>query len=82
MSLHASTPHEYLVLHVPVSSHASVGRGRWLREEKRIRKQIQEQQAGSAGVKKQPAPVQWSNGYTSGRMTSSLKDSSNAVMRM
>lgn len=56
---------------------------RWLREEKRIRKQaIDKQQADGMDAKKKPAMAAWSNGWVSGRMTSSLKDSSNAVMRM
>ncbi|KAK9802674.1 hypothetical protein WJX73_004373 [Symbiochloris irregularis] len=57
---------------------------RWLRKGKQQRKQAEQQ----AGVKQHPEarPVsalpQWSNGYAPGRLTSSLKDSSNAVMRM
>jgi hypothetical protein len=56
---------------------------RWLREEKRIRKEATEQQqVDGMDAKKKPAVAAWSNGWASGRMTSSLKDSSNAVMRM
>ena len=57
---------------------------RWLREEKEHRrlaaKEQQEQLSNGAG--KKPEVAAWSNGWTSGRMTSSLKNSSNAVMRM
>ncbi|KAL3162908.1 hypothetical protein ABBQ32_009351 [Trebouxia sp. C0010 RCD-2024] len=54
---------------------------RWLREEKRQRKQL------SNGVKGKDASnkidlAQWSNGWAPGRMTASIRDSSNTVMRM
>ena len=54
---------------------------RWLREEKRQRKQL------SVGAKGKDASnkidlAQWSNGWAPGRMTASIRDSSNTVMRM
>ena len=55
---------------------------RWLREEKELRRQAAKDQQLSNGAGKKPEMAAWSNGWTSGRMTSSLKNSSNAVMRM
>ena len=52
---------------------------RWLREEAR------KDAAEGSGAKPKNAEMvlaEWSNGYSSGRMTSSLRHSSNAVMRM
>jgi len=53
---------------------------RWLREEKELRKTTKANEQGK-GVEK-PKAASWSNGWASGRMTSTLKDSSNAVLRM
>ena len=54
---------------------------RWLRAEKR------ERQQQSNGIKDNDASnkidlAQWSNGWAPGRMTASIRDSSNTVMRM
>lgn len=53
---------------------------RWLREEKELRKTAKANEQGK-GVEK-PKVATWSNGWAPGRMTSTLKDSSNAVLRM
>ena len=55
--------------------------GRWLRKEKQ--RKLAERGTDQGSSEPSPASLpQWSNGYTSGRLTSSLKNSSNAVMRM
>lgn len=54
---------------------------RWLREEKKQRKQSARDQAGSAKANKIEL-ADWSNGWAPGRMTASIRDSSNTVMRM
>ena len=56
---------------------------RWLRKEKQ-RKLAERAAATDSSDAGRPVMVlpQWSNGYVSGRLTSSLKDSTNAVMRL
>ena len=56
---------------------------RWLRQEKK--EKLIRKAAGLGSSSQKPGDSilpQWNNGFISGRMTSSLKDSSNAVMRM
>ena len=58
---------------------------RWLREEKAQRKAAkaqQEEQGSSREAKHGMQMAEWSNGWAPGRMTASLRDSSNTVMRM
>ena len=56
---------------------------RWLRKDKEVRLQEQRSQDSEKGsAQKAPPAAIWSNGWAAGRMTSSMKDSSNAVMRM
>lgn len=56
---------------------------RWLREELVQRKAARKAAAkGAAGVGSMPDVATWSNGWAPGRMTSTLRDASNAVMRM
>ena len=52
---------------------------RWLREEKRLRKQSEQKQTNGSN---KIDLAQWSNGWAPGRMTASIRDSSNTVMRM
>lgn len=52
---------------------------RWLREEKRLRKQSEQKQTNDSN---KIDLAQWSNGWAPGRMTASIRDSSNTVMRM
>ena len=40
------------------------------------------QRSGKDTKSEKPSMATWSNGWTAGRMTASMKDSSNAVMRM
>ena len=48
-----------------------------------MRLQEQRSQSSEKGsAQKAPLMAGWSNGWAAGRMTSSMKDSSNAVMRM
>lgn len=54
---------------------------RWLREEKRQRKQHSNGAKGKVASNKLDL-AQWSNGWAPGRMTASIRDSSNTVMRM
>lgn len=54
---------------------------RWLREEKRQRKQLSNGLKGKNASNKIDL-AQWSNGWAPGRMTASIRDSSNTVMRM
>ena len=53
---------------------------RWLRKDKEMR--LEEQKSGKGSAQKAPPTAVWSNGWAAGRMTASMKDSSNAVMRM
>lgn len=57
---------------------------RWLREEQRQRleQQAQHKEQGGSGADTDIHLATWNNGYSAGRLTSSLKLSSNAVMRM
>ncbi len=56
---------------------------RWLRKDKEERLQEQKSQSSEKGSgQKAPPAAVWSNGWAAGRMTSSMKNSSNAVMRM
>ena len=56
---------------------------RWLRKDKDLRLEEQKmQRSGKDAKNKTPSMATWSNGWTAGRMTASMKDSSNAVMRM
>ena len=56
---------------------------RWLRKDKELRLQkLKTQSSDKTSGQKQAAAATWSNGWAAGRMTSSIKDSSNAVMRM
>lgn len=55
---------------------------RWLREEKALRKAAKAQQGSSGEEKHGIQMAEWSNGWAPGRMTASLRDSSNTVMRM
>ena len=54
---------------------------RWLREEKRQRKESSNGVQGK-DVSNKIDLAQWSNGWAPGRMTASIRDSSNTVMRM
>ncbi|KAL0041364.1 hypothetical protein WJX79_000921 [Trebouxia sp. C0005] len=54
---------------------------RWLREEKRERKLAARKQTSDKDTNKIDL-AQWSNGWAPGRMTASIRDSSNTVMRM
>ena len=54
---------------------------RWLREEKRERKLTARKQTSDKDTNKIDL-AQWSNGWAPGRMTASIRDSSNTVMRM
>lgn len=54
---------------------------RWLREEKRLRKLAAKKQTDDKDSNKIDL-AQWSNGWAPGRMTASIRDSSNTVMRM
>lgn len=54
---------------------------RWLREEKRLRKQSKSKAVDQDTANKIDL-AQWSNGWAPGRMTASIRDSSNTVMRM
>ncbi len=57
--------------------------GRWLRKDKELRLEEQKvQRSGKDAKSEKPGMATWSNGWTAGRMTASMKDSSNAVMRM
>ena len=55
---------------------------RWLREQQTVAR-ARKAKAAAEGPKAKAAelPV-WSNGWAAGRLTSTMKDSSNAVMRM
>ncbi len=55
---------------------------RWLREELAQRKAARKAATKGAGAGAKPDVATWSNGWAAGRMTSSLRDASNAVMRM
>ena len=56
---------------------------RWLRKDKELRLEEQKmQRSGKDAKSEKPSMATWSNGWTAGRMTASMKDSSNAVMRM
>ena len=56
---------------------------RWLRKDKEIKLQEQKNQSSDKSSAKKPSGMaEWSNGWAAGRMTASIKDSSNAVMRM
>lgn len=56
---------------------------RWLRKDKEIHLQEQKSLSSEKGsAQKAPPQAAWSNGWAAGRMTASMKDSSNAVMRM
>ncbi len=54
---------------------------RWLREEKLERKLAARKQTSDKDTNKIDL-AQWSNGWAPGRMTASIRDSSNTVMRM
>ena len=54
---------------------------RWLREEKRERKLAARKETSDKDTNKIDL-AQWSNGWAPGRMTASIRDSSNTVMRM
>ena len=54
----------------------------WLRKEKGRKLANRASGKGAKPASAAASLPQWSNGYSSGRLTSSLKDSSNAVMRM
>ncbi len=56
--------------------------GRWLREEKQLRRIASASKEGKGGDKPSLKLASWSNGWAPGRLTSTLKDSSNAVLRM
>jgi hypothetical protein len=56
--------------------------GRWLREEKQLRKVAIANKEANGQSKPSVKMASWSNGWAPGRMTSTLKDSSNAVLRM
>ena len=56
---------------------------RWLRKDKEVKLQEQKNQSSDKSSAKKPSGMaEWSNGWAAGRMTASIKDSSNAVMRM
>ena len=56
---------------------------RWLRKDKEVRLKEQKTQSSKEGSgQKAPQMAAWSNGWAAGRMTSSIKDSINAVMRI
>ena len=56
---------------------------RWLRKDKELRLEEQKmRRSGKDAKSEKPSMATWSNGWTAGRMTASMKDSSNAVMRM
>ncbi|BDA42554.1 ABC transporter I family member 20 [Coccomyxa sp. Obi] len=55
---------------------------KWLREEKHLRKVTKASTETEGKDKKSLKVASWSNGWAAGRMTSTLKDSSNAVLRM
>lgn len=54
---------------------------RWLRVEQTKQRARRAKAAAEPKVKVEELPV-WSNGWAAGRLTSTMKDSSNAVMRM
>ncbi|KAI3430388.1 hypothetical protein D9Q98_004983 [Chlorella vulgaris] len=55
---------------------------RWLREEQRQRQALAAKQGPADGSKELLEVASWNNGWASGRLASSMKLSSNAVMRM
>lgn len=56
---------------------------RWLRKDKEMKLQEQKNKSSDkSSAKKLSGMAEWSNGWAAGRMTASIKDSSNAVMRM
>ncbi|KAK9909943.1 hypothetical protein WJX75_009834 [Coccomyxa subellipsoidea] len=55
---------------------------KWLREEKQLRKVAIANKEANGQSKPSVKMASWSNGWAPGRMTSTLKDSSNAVLRM
>lgn len=54
----------------------------WLRAEQVIQRERKAIAAAAPKVPKAPEPAIWSNGWAAGRLTSTMKDSSNAVVRM
>ncbi len=58
------------------------GRGRWLRAELAQRKAARKSAVAGGAASAKPDAATWSNGWAAGRMTSTLRDASNAVLRM